>query len=131
MICTNFKFIFWDNDKYWVDDGCYSKFTSGDFEDYIPSGDFQDSISYTNVKGVRCCSLERNINTTCSTPRACTTGQNYTFSEAKSICEEQDKRLCTREELRNEICCKSGGSCDDYPIWTSTKQNREYPCKWC
>ena len=36
-------------------------------------------------------------------------------------CREIGMRLCTKEELHNRICCGSGGDCDDYAVWTSTK----------
>jgi len=29
-------------------------------------------------------------------------------------------RLCTKDELFTEICCGTGGQCDNYQVWTST-----------
>ena len=29
-------------------------------------------------------------------------------------------RLCNRDELLTDICCGTGGNCDNHLIWTST-----------
>ena len=29
-------------------------------------------------------------------------------------------RVCTKDELLSEICCNTGGNCDNHPVWTST-----------
>ena len=43
-----------------------------------------------------------------------------TFDDAVAMCEGNNGRLCTKEELLSDICCGTGGSCDSYAVWTST-----------
>merc|ERR1712228_281993 len=34
-------------------------------------------------------------------------------------------RVCTKDELLSEVCCGSGGDCDNHPVWTSTLEPEE------
>ena len=47
------------------------------------------------------------------------------FDEASKICTDIEHRLCTKQELKDKICCGSGGSCDSEIVWTSTPENPE------
>ena len=68
--------------------------------------------------GVRCC---ENDGSTCYTYLQC--GDNYmTYDNAALHCAENGGRLCTKVELLNDICCGTGGSCDNYAVWTSTSE---------
>ena len=93
-------------EKFWVDDGCASVGTSRD-------GSFQFK-SYQ--AGVRCCS---NDGTTCTTPLYCASNK-MSYVDAVSKCSEASRRLCSRGELLSDICCGTGGYCDDHEVWTST-----------
>ena len=42
------------------------------------------------------------------------------YSDAEETCANNGMRLCTKDELLTDICCGTGGSCDNYLIWTST-----------
>ena len=42
------------------------------------------------------------------------------YSDAEETCANNGMRLCTKDELLSDICCGTGGSCDNYLIWTST-----------
>ena len=55
---------------------------------------------------------------TCDTFGKCP-GQS-TYYDAVRECEERKMRLCTKDELFTEICCGTGGQCDNHQVWTST-----------
>ena len=42
------------------------------------------------------------------------------FDAASNNCEVMGLRLCTKDELLGELCCGTGGGCDDVLVWTST-----------
>ena len=102
-----------NEDKYYVDDGCQSEAETPPIDDF--SGSFQ-SKSFN--AGVRCCTMDGK---TCDTEGQCATN-SVTFDDAIVQCANRDDRLCTKNELLTGICCNTGGSCNDYPVWTSTKQ---------
>jgi len=56
--------------------------------------------------------------TTCDTFGTCP-GQS-TYCDAVNECEAKNMRVCTKDELLSEICCNTGGNCDNHPVWTST-----------
>ena len=56
--------------------------------------------------------------TTCNTFGLCP-GQS-TYYDAVRECEEKQMKLCTKDELLSEICCHTGGQCDNHQVWTST-----------
>jgi len=43
-----------------------------------------------------------------------------TYDEAAKLCSDEGLRLCTKEELKSDICCKTGGGCHSSAVWTST-----------
>ena len=65
--------------------------------------------------GVRCCD-----GNTCRTEGNCP--GVATHSEAVDICSEigEGWKLCTKDELLSEMCCRTGGNCDSSAVWTST-----------
>ena len=96
-------------DEYYVDEGCRRDAA----DDVVPA--FQSKYS---TAGVRCCSDD---GTSCDTPTGfqCPSG-NVAFEDAVALCEDNNGRLCSKEELLSDICCGTGGSCDNYAVWTST-----------
>ena len=93
------------NETYYVMNGC-------------PGNNQEGSFHPTTFKAnVRCCSEHGTL---CKTPGSCP-GDRTSYFDAILKCSEIGMRLCTKEELHNRICCKGGGGCDDYAIWTSTK----------
>jgi len=104
-----------DTVLYYVDDGCHSEDSSPD--DIV--GFYQSKSSYAFV---RCCSTFRG--TSCSTISDCEdSGDLVTYEEAVQKCATYGQRLCSKDELLEEICCGTGGSCDSYGVWTSTSIN--------
>ena len=105
-------YLLCNSDEYYVDDGCQ---TEGNTGDDLP-GFFQ---SRNSTAGVRCCSED---GLTCDTPDGfnCKT-DHVNFVDAVSLCETNGLRLCTKDELLSEICCGTGGSCNSYAVWTSTR----------
>ena len=72
----------------------------------------QDMISTTKTGAVRCCSFDgescKSKIPDCST---------LSFSKAQQKCSEFRMRLCTKEELSNNICCGTGCSFDLELVW--------------
>ena len=72
----------------------------------------QDMISTTQTGAVRCCSFDgescKSKIPDCST---------LSFSKAQQKCSEFRMRLCTEEELSNNICCGTGCSFDLKLVW--------------
>ena len=56
---------------------------------------------------------------TCVTKGACPTDAT-TYDYAVSECTQTGHRLCTKDELLSDVCCRTGGDCDNFPVWTST-----------
>ena len=106
---------------WYVDDGCHTENQWGKpgkkDDDYL--GTFQPEPFGA---GVRCCSED---GATCKTIGKCP--GTSTHSEAEEVCKEKGMRLCTKSELLTEICCKTGGNCDNHPVWTSTSLT--YTCQ--
>ena len=106
---------------WYVDDGCHTEDQWGKpgkkADDYL--GTFQPEPFGA---GVRCCSDD---GTTCKTIGKCP--GTSTHSEAEQVCNENGMRLCTKNELLTEICCETGGNCDNHPVWTSTSLT--YTCQ--
>ena len=69
---------------------------------------------------VRCCS-ENGGN--CETTLSCNNDETafLNYHEAVAHCEGEGRRLCTKEEFDNRVCCDSG-DCDNYHSWTSNTQ---------
>ena len=72
--------------------------------------------------GVRCCD-----GNTCRTEGNCP--GVATHSEAVDICSEigEGWKLCTKDELLSEMCCRTGGNCDSSAVWTSTLEQGMVP----
>ena len=72
----------------------------------------QDMISTTQTGAVRCCSFDgescKSKIPDCST---------LSFSKAQQKCSEFRMRLCTKEELSNNICCGTGCLFDLKLVW--------------
>ena len=101
---------------WYVDDGCHTENQWGKpgkkDDDYL--GTFQPEPFGA---GVRCCSED---GATCKTIGKCPGTASH--SEAQEKCEGKGMRLCTKDELLTEICCKTGGNCDNHQVWTSTPE---------
>ena len=96
-------------DEYYVDEGCRRDAA----DDVVPA--FQSKYS---TAGVRCCSDD---GTSCDTPSGFLCPRDdVTFDDAVALCEDNNGRLCSKEELLSDICCGTGGSCDNFAVWTST-----------
>ena len=66
----------------------------------------------------------------CDTPQNCSQIFSNSYDQAVTMCRnhiyDQDPnivnfRLCTKDELESNICCKTGGNCDLHLVWTSTQ----------
>ena len=97
-------------EKYYVDDGCKTEYDNNP-DDIV--GSFQ---SKSFLAGVRCCTISGSA---CVTPVDCTF-QATTYDYAVSVCTQIGYRLCTKDELLSAVCCRTGGDCDNFPVWTST-----------
>ena len=107
-----------DTVLYYVDDGCHSEGSSPD--DIL--GFYQSKSSYAFV---RCCST---FGTSCFTISDCAdSGDLVTYAEAVQKCATNGQRLCSKDELLEEKCCGTGGSCDNYGVWTSTSTIPDIP----
>ena len=94
-----------------MDDGCHSE--SGVNDDFV--GSFK---SKSFKSGVRCCSNDRK---SCITDISCDK-EYMSYDNAVSHCTAIGRRLCTKNELLSDICCRTGGFCDNYAVWTSTSE---------
>ena len=104
--------------RWYVDDGCHTEHTERQRGKGKKDDDFLGTFQPEDFEaGVRCCSED---GLTCTTIVKCP--GDSTHSKAKETCEGQGMRLCTKAELLNEVCCKTGGNCDNHPVWTSTLQ---------
>jgi len=115
--------------KFYVDDGCQTE--SGKTGKDDAKGEF---ISKSLQAGVRCCSMDGSQ---CATPGKCNTKKDdpitVTYDEADVQCGAFNAttpwRLCTKDELLTDICCGTGGLCDNHAVWTSTyKADNGYTC---
>merc|ERR1712110_375469 len=98
--------------RFYVDDGCHTEKGSKKNK----QDDYAATYELPSFKaGVRCCSTN---GTTCDTFGTCP-GQS-TYCDAVNECEAKNMRVCTKDELLSEICCNTGGNCDNHPVWTST-----------
>ena len=97
--------------SYYVDDGCHSEDSNPD--DYTGFYQVKSSDAF-----VRCCSDD---GTYCETISNCIDSDDLmSYRDAKVACGNNGMRLCTKDELLTDICCGTGGSCDNHLIWTST-----------
>ena len=99
--------------KYYVDDGCHSE------KDGTPDNFPGSFMPKSFQAGVRCCDSDTK---TCMTPLYCPYNDT-SFDEAASRCASLGLRLCTKDELLSDICCETGGECDNYLVWTSTQES--------
>ncbi|CAK0858856.1 unnamed protein product [Prorocentrum cordatum] len=97
---------------YWVDDGCRTE------RDSIPRDYAGAYVQEAQAEAfARCCADDGS---SCTSPQNCIAEQPGTHFAAAAACHDQGMRLCTSHELLSEVCCGTGGSCDSYPIWTSS-----------
>ena len=96
-------------DMYWTEDGCSNNGTDA-------AGSWQSKSAQINV---RCCTYD---GTQCGTPGDCPDNKK-SYDDAVAKCAENDRRLCTKEELVSGACCGAGGDCDHYAVWTSTPRS--------
>ena len=71
-----------------------------------------------------CCSDDGQA---CITPLPCNESLSLlAYNNAKEKCTEIGKRLCKREEIRNDVCCDALKDAigDIYPVWTSEQGYR-------
>jgi len=108
-----------DKCDYYVDDGCHSeKNGPDDVEGFYQS---QDSTAF-----VRCCKEGRK-GLKCDTISDCKNTTNLvTYGVAAELCTNKGEGwgLCTKAELKSDICCKTGGACDSFAVWTSTWEQK-------
>merc|ERR1712223_1074085 len=99
--------------EYWVDEGCNSDRNGPDDME----GFYQ---SQSDKAFVRCCDDSKE-KTKCKTISNCENEEDLvTYVEAAKLCSDEGLRLCTKEELKKDICCKTGGQCHSSAVWTST-----------
>ena len=103
-------------DTWYVDDGCHTEGNDADSYDDL-DGSYQPN---SFLAGVRCCTTD---GTSCQTIGSCPGASTY--YEAETECLNLGERLCTKDELLSEVCCGTGGSCDNYEVWTSTMESEE------
>lgn len=105
----------------YVDDGCQSERKRNKKN---PTDDMIGSYWLTTLRaGVRCCLEDATEGLTCTTETDCTEEEGHvTYAEATATCARADppRRICTKDELLTDICCKTGGGCDNHAVWTST-----------
>jgi len=97
---------------YWVDDGCHTE------HDRHPV-DYVGAYLQGTQDGAfaRCCAGDGS---SCTSPQNCLKGQPGTYAAASAVCHGLGLRLCTKDELISEVCCDTGGLCDNSPVWTSS-----------
>ena len=71
----------------------------------------QEMTSMSQTAPVRCCDL---LGDNCITPSECLIG---TFDQAEEKCASIGMRLCTPNELENNLCCTTGCGFDYKLIW--------------
>ena len=101
-------------DLYYVTDGC-KKDSSDNQPDFTPGYFAIDEMT----AHIRCCSTDSFSNTTCITTRECGETE-LTYTEAAAYCANEGRRICTKSEIEAKTCCGTGGTCDNYKVWTST-----------
>ena len=103
--------------KFYLDDGCHSE---GEVVGN-PNDDVVGSFKPKSFEaGVRCCANDGN---SCTTKFSCDKESgNMSYDNAVSSCAAMGRRLCTKVELLSDICCRTGGNCDNYAVWTSTSE---------
>jgi len=97
--------------KYWADDGCHTESGETMADDYIGGW-----IGESHRFGVRCCSA-----TACKPGFTCKR-DGKTHAEAVAICKDMGLELCSKAQILSEMCCQTGGQCDNRPVWTSTPE---------
>ena len=65
----------------------------------------------SQTAAVRCCNL---VGDNCISPSECLIG---TFDQAEEKCASIGMRLCTPNELENNLCCKTGCEFDGVLVW--------------
>ena len=101
-------------EKFYVDDGCHSE-----------NDDVVGSYEPKSFRaGVRCCGEQYRhypfaYHTVCITAIDCDSVE-MSYDDAVLHCHALGRRLCTKTELLSGICCRTGGSCDNHAVWTST-----------
>ena len=98
-----------ENSRY-VDNGCH-----GDMD--VTLDDVTGYFLLESLEAfVRCCSHDGLL---CETISNCSDfGDQVNYANAVSKCKAIAKRLCTKDELLTGICCRTGGECDHYDVWT-------------
>ena len=102
-------------EKFYVDDGCHSETEIQPVDDFV--GSFKPKSFNA---GARCCAYDGS---TCVTIISCLDGESMSYDNAASHCAGSGRRLCTKDELLSDICCGSGGDCDNFAVWTSTSES--------
>ena len=101
-----------DIEKFYIEDGCKRVvYQTGE----LKMKSFQASV--------RCCSLDGSK---CSTPQNCSTSNLMDYNGAHALCASSGKRLCTKDELNTNMCCSTGGDCDRWLVWTSTRESGNF-----
>jgi len=108
--------------KFWINQGCHDR------------GTLKGRMEPANRRSaaVQCCS---DLLNRCNRygKSGCYSGTWYNnwrskrnYNQAKAICEQAGKRLCTKEEIMSKTsktCCGSGCAYDGAHVWTSTGEN--------
>ncbi|CAK0814863.1 unnamed protein product [Prorocentrum cordatum] len=95
----------------WVDDGCRS-------EDRLPADFLGAYVPEARAAAfARCCAGD---GASCTSPQRCNREAPGTYAAAAATCRDLGLRLCTSHELLSDVCCGTGGDCDNYPAWTSS-----------
>ena len=102
-------------EAHWTADGCPA--LAGKVEMELHPNDMKFAV--------RCCSDSSDGNVECSSIKY---GSDECFpheaswTDAAAQCSAHGARLCTKEELLKDVCCRSGCGMDGLAVWTSSKQ---------
>ena len=106
--------------RYYVDDGCQTE-NDGKGDDLV--GSFKPKSFRA---GVRCCTINGS---SCMAIGSCP-ATRVTYDYAVLLCAQERRRLCTKDELLSDICCRTGKNCNSFAVWTSTSYEvTAYPTK--
>lgn len=72
-----------------------------------------------HTASVRCCSYGGDHCDTEDLGETCEQLEGKTFAEAVEICALNSMRLCSEEEISEQICCQTGCNFDSHHIWVA------------
>ena len=97
--------------------GCQYNKKDGNIVQTCPEG--ISSHSGDEKHAVRCCN---EMGDECISPEPCQL--QSTYQEAKQICHQNALRLCTGEEMLDNICCQKGCAIDCKYTWVDDNKGK-------